>query len=901
MSAVRDAWAEIREGLVRSSKEHMARHRAGLVSRLASLPGNGLSVAREHARAMEGLLDTVFAAAIASGRPSARVALVATGGLGRRELGLFSDLDVIVLADDPRVASVLTLAERFFQLLWDLGLDVGHAVRGVEETVALAATDVRTATMLLDRRHLAGDRALVAELDEAFTRAWPALTGPTLTALATEREARHHRYGDSPFLLEPELKHGCGGLRDLDVVRWSMAVGSRPPTLEDAVGQRVLVQHEADEIASARAFVWDVRQRLHARAGRRQDRLTFEDQEEIATALGERDEPGMLGVERFMQRYYRAARAGEQASDRALARARASAGVVDALSETSVRASRELAHEPDVVLLEGRLGFSARALAEVGLAADRALPLRFYRLVESLAIAPDPLAREAIARAMRHDDARAALRSSGASGEALLEMLAWIGDVPVKRGSILAELHDVGVLLAMIPEFEPVTGRVQHDVYHVYTVDVHSIAAVDRLRVLLRGELAEELPVATRVTTEVTDRRRLALAVLLHDVGKGRGRDHSIHGAELAVPICERLGLDVADTEHVRWLVREHLRLYHWATRRDTSDPDTLTEIARAIGSIDRLRDLYLLTLVDLATTNPKALTPWKARLFDDLYLDLARVLEGDAVPSQTHRLLAELESRGAEAALALLTTLPDRYALGVDVETVVAHAAVVEARGDRAVHAAQRPSFLPEIAELVVVADDRPGLLADIAAVLAAHRLTITAANIHTRLRPDGRAEALDVFVVRSSALGAEGPPVDVAKLAGIERDLDRVMAGTIDGHALLAARPIPPAWARRRSPEVRTEIVIDNAASPHFTVLDVFTRDREGLLHAIARTLHVLGLSIVLAKVSTEGERVTDAFYVSESDGRKFDASGRVAEVREAVREAIDALVGPERRTSA
>lgn len=885
MTVASDAWAHIRPGLERAARAHVVAHRARLVARLEAEPGSGLSVARAHARAMEGVLAVAFDASCAAEGEASRVALVATGGLGRRELGLFSDLDVVVLTDDPHEPRVLAIAERFFHLLWDLGLDVGHAVRAVADTVALAATDVRTATMLLDRRRIAGDRGLVWALDAAATAALPRLAAATVAQLAEEREGRHHRYLDSPFLLEPEVKHGCGGLRDLDVVRWSMGLASGVLDLEGAVARGLLLAHEADDIASARAFVWDVRQRLHARAGRRQDRLTFEDQEEIARSLGEEDAPDMLGVERFMQRYYRHARVAEQASERALARTRAATGPTEPGLAIDA-APHVLDHEPDVVVVDGRLALRASSLERPEVA------LRFYRVVTTQAMTPDPAAREAIARALRSAEGRTRLRESPAAGEAFLEMLAWTGEVPVRRGSILAELHDAGVLLAMIPEFEPVTGRVQHDVYHVYTVDVHSIAAVDRLRTLLRGELADDLPVATRVATEVSDRKRLALAVLLHDVGKGRGRDHSIEGAALALDVCARLGLSAEDTEHVRWLVLEHLHLYHWATRRDTSDPDTVAEIARAIGSMDRLRDLYLLTLVDLGTTNPKALTPWKARLFDDLFLDLSRVLEGDAVPRETTALTEELEARGAEAALALLATLPDRYAVGLDAATVVAHADIVEARGDRAVHVALRPGDVEELAELVVVADDRPGLLADIAAVLAAHRLTITTANIHTRLRPDGRAEAVDVFAVRSSSPAAEGAPVDRHKLAGIARDLERVVSGELDAHALLASRVRAPAWSRRRSPEVRTEIVIDNAASPHFTVLDVFTRDREGLLHAIAHALHGAGLSIVLAKVSTEGERVSDAFYVCEADGSKFDGAARVAEVRDTVRDAITSL---------
>ncbi len=889
MSAADATWALVLPSLVRAAREHIARHRAALVTRLTGEPGSGGVVAREHARSMEGVLAASFDAVRSVESPrSTRVALVATGGLGRRELGLFSDLDVVIVSDDPLDPVVRSLAERFFHLLWDLGLDVGHAVQAIPELVRLASADVRTATMLLDRRWIAGERTLAGALDAAAAPALERLAAAAIARLAEEREGRHHRYLDSPFLLEPEVKHGCGGLRDLDVVRWSMGLSRGLLALEDAVRAGLLLPHEAEELSAARAFVWDVRQRLHARAGRRQDRLTFEDQEEIARALGEEDGPDMLAVERFMQRYYRHARVAEQASERALARTRVAAGN----EPTPAGDADWLEHEPSLQWVDGRLGL--RPSGEV----PPELALRFYRLVTSRAVVPDPAAREALARALRTAEGRARLRESPGAAEAFLEMLAWTGEVPLRRGSVLAELHDVGALVAMIPELEPVTGRVQHDVYHVYTVDVHSIAAVDRLRTLLRGELADELPVATRVATEVSDRRRLALAVLLHDVGKRRGRDHSIEGASLALAVCARLGLSAEDTEHVRWLVREHLHLYHWATRRDTSDPETLNEISRAIGSIERLRDLYLLTLVDLATTNPKALTPWKARLFDDLFLDLSRVLEGGVVPGEATALEADLEARGADAALALLATLPDRYSVGNDAETVIAHAEIVEARGARAVHAALVPGDVSGLAELVVVADDRPGLLADIAAVLAAHRLAITTASIHTRLRPDGRAEALDMFMVRSSSPGVEGVVVEASKLAGILRDLERVVSGELDAHALLLARVAAPAWSRRRSPDVRTEIVVDNAASPHFTVLDVFTRDRDGLLHAIAHALHAVGLSIVLAKVATEGERVSDAFYVCEADARKVEGTARVAEIREAVRGAIAALAEAELR---
>jgi [protein-PII] uridylyltransferase len=863
-------------------RAYLGAHRARLVDVLAREPGSGLGVAEAHARALEGLLGSLFAAARAAleatGARPGSVALVAVGGLGRRELGLFSDLDVVLVTDASGSRDVSLLAEALFYTLWNVGLDVGHSVRSVEELGALAREDLRTATMLLDVRRIAGDPALVEGLERAAASTLVDLGGEIVDRLAQERSERHARFGGSPFLLEPDVKQGCGGLRDLDIARWTSALRWGARAAGDAVRLGVLGADEERELAQAQAFVWDVRQRLHVRAGRRQDRLTFEDQEELARELGLVDDPsGLLGVERFMQSYYRHTRAAERICDRLLTRARAEA--------TTAPEPREPVG-PGLVRLGERVALESPG----ALARDPAVALALYREAVERALAPDPASRDAITRFLSAPEAAAALRASEAARAAFLDVLAWIGEVPVRRGSVLGELHDVGLLLAMIPEFEPVTGRVQHDVYHLYTVDVHSIAAVDRLRALLRGELADELAVATRVATEVVHRQRLALAVLLHDVGKGRGADHSVQGAALARPIAARLGLEPADVAHVEWLVLEHLHLYRWAMRRDTSDPDTLAEIARAIGTPDRLRDLFLLTLVDLATTNPSALSSWKARLFDDLYLDLAKILEGEVAEPARVALSSALDQAGAIEARRFLDTMPDRYATSATAETVVSHAAIVGARGDRLVHVALRDPGTPEVAELVVVADDRPGLLADIAAVLAAGRLAVVTASIHTRRTEDGRTEAVDVFDVRSPA-GAEGPAVDASRLARLEAELARVIRGEVHGAALLSGRPPAPAWARRRGPEVRTEIVVDNAASPAFTVVDVFTRDREGLLHAIARALHDEGLSIALAKISTEGERVTDAFYVADAAGRKVEQPGRVASLRDALRRAVAA----------
>ncbi len=885
-------------------QEYRDRHRAALAARVRA-GESGLSVASAHARIVDGMLSALFCAADATLRSrgqKARLALAAVGGYGRGHLGLSSDLDLIVLterADDPRAAQV---AEALLYPLWDLGLEIGHAVREVEGTLLLARDDLRTATMLLDVRRVAGDAGLVEDLLRGARRQVFDPGGTEIVEkLIAERITRHERFGGSRYLLEPDVKHGCGGLRDLDIVLWATQIRKGAKTPEEAVRASLLVSREAEALTAAREALWTIRQELHLRAGRRQDRLTFEDQEEVAVRLGYTDDasasaPGMLGVERFMQGYYRHARAVEQVGERVL--------------EAAVQPERrERARSDDNG--DGTLVFDARITFKDSetLASDPALALRLYRQVMRRGLPAYGFAREAVARVAADLAWCARLRESTEAREIFLELLSTSAEAPprpgsTRSGSILGELHEVGLMLAMLPEFEPVTGRVQHDIYHVYTVDVHSIAAVDRLRAVLRGDQAEELPLATQLASEAPSRVALFVGVLLHDVGKGRGRDHSVIGAELAKPAALRLGLSEEDAAHVEWLVRDHLRLYHWAMRRDTSDPATLREIVDAIGTVERLRDLYLLTLVDLGTTSPTALSSWKARMLDDLFLVARSAIEaaaaGTTPPSRAAQLRAQARATyegasGGEATLAFIAEMPDRYLVTHGLALAPEHAVIARARGELRVHVAatHHAGALEGDAELVVVADDRRGLLADIAAVLAGNRLAIQSAHIYTRQRATG-AEAFDVFQVRRHGAG-DSTPLEEATVARVARDLEGLLGGTLPLADVLARRPTTPSWAERKRPAVKTEILIDNDVSPRFTVIDVFTLDRFALLHAIARALHEAGLSIALSKVSTEGERVADVFYVSGADGGKIMEPTAIESIRASLVRAIEALAQP------
>jgi len=898
---------QLAPGLAAVCDEYLVQYR-GRLEKAARGGEGGVGIARQLSRSLDGLLGALHCAADAASRarhatPAGRVALAAVGGWGRGVVGLRSDLDVLFLCDDPHDPHVASLAEGVLYPLWDLGVSIGHAVRGVEETVELARTDLRTATTLLDARPVAGARGLVDALHKAGRRALfdPAIE-PFLDALARDTEERHERFGGSLYLLEPEVKLGRGGLRDLDVARWAARARWGAASPEELVRLGAVHAREQRALELAEEFLWRVRNLLHARAGRRQDRLTFEDQTEIAIALGFTD--GVTpGVEQFMQAYYRHARVVAQTAERMLARAR----------PEKRRESRESAVDAGggVSLWGGHVTLADSEQLQ----ADPSLALRFYAEVARRELPPYPYARDAIARAASDADWRRRLRESERAPDLFLRLLAHIGDAAVRRGSLLGELHEVGLLLAMIPEFEPVTGRVQQDLYHVYTVDVHSVAAVDRLRALTRGEFAQELPLACRCAAEMPRPVPLFLAVLLHDIGKGHGKDHSKRGAQMARAIGPRLGLPPLDVDHVVWLVQEHLSLYHWAMRRDTSDPETIGEIVRLVGSLDRLRDLYLLTVADLSTTNPQAMTSWKARMLDDLYVAVAQALEGGVPASSYERadeVRADLRIRllGLEGADArripdeeraarerFIDEMPARYVLANPAEAAVAHARIAAERGDKRVHVAVRGGGPDTLVELVVVTDDRPGLLADLTAALTASRLAVSSAQIYTRPRPGRSDEAFDVFQVRRVVRGAD--PSDRGWVPKLERDIAALVAGEVTAEALLAARPRPPAWAGRKGPELPTEVRVDNGVDQRFTVVDVFTRDRVGLLHAIARSFHEQGLTIVLSKINTEGLRVADVFYVEERGGGKVKNPSKIAALPLILRETIARLDAEAERT--
>jgi [protein-PII] uridylyltransferase len=873
-------------------------HRALLAERLAG-GEDGMALGRTNARFLDRCVAARFEGASAQARSSAPgIALAAAGSFGRGAVALRSDADVALIINPKSVnaKSAAIFAEALLYPLWDATFTVGHQVLSAAEAIRLAEQDLATATVLLDLRLLAGNGDLLREL---VSRAQEAIFGEEdlgkfIDRLEAEATARHERFGGSVYLLEPDVKSGAGGLRDLDGARWAARARYR---VGDAAGESplgvwgelvrlgVVVAREAQEIAGAEEFLWRVRNRLHARAGRKSDRLGFEEQEALAIAMGYGDDRARA-AERMMQEYYVHARAVT----------RARAGLLERL-----RPPRRRRKAVDVDLGGGVHLFdgSVTIAGSAELERDPALAVRAFEACVRHRAPVLPFARDAIARAAADPSWCERLRGSTEAAALFVDLVCTVPETRTRRGSIVGEMHDVGLLLAMVPEFLPVTGRVHHDVYHVYTVDVHSVAAVDRLRQLARGELAQQFALASRLAAEIARPRPLFLATLLHDVGKGwpdesgSRKNHSKTGADLCRTILPRLGLTAEEIDEACQLVVDHLLMYHVSTRRDLDDVATIEEFCRTLQGREGLRNLYLLTVADLSTTSPTSMTSWKARMLDELYLAAEAHLAGQQPRADAERVARVREAVRAawtgprDQLDAMIDSMPERYLLANAPEAIVEHARVAVARGDRPVHVALVPSRHPEAAELCVVADDRPGLLARIAAAITASRLEVLGAQVYSRPIGD-KWEAVDIFWVRDKDGGTEGVQRVLPRLA---RDLEDVCGGEVEPEALLHARTGSASpWRERPSPAVPTEVIIDDRASPRQTVVEVYAKDRLGLLYTLARTLHELGLSIALSKINTEGTRVADVFYVSELDGSKVSPGPRYQEIHGALRRAVE-----------
>jgi [protein-PII] uridylyltransferase len=825
------------------------------------------------------------------------LAVLATGGFGRRELAPYSDLDLLFLSAGEPGVEVREFAQQLLHPLWDAKVDAGHAARSRAQALSLPASDLAAATALLDARFLVGDQGLAEKFLEDFRSLVAKTAAENFVArLRAEQTARHSRFGDTIFLLEPDLKNGPGGMRDLCVGRW--AAMARFGTSDTRRLQDLGVMTERLAIAYERAREWLLRVRIamHGAAGRRQDQLRFGLQEALAPVLcpnvevaeGDVRPAVHPAVEALMHQFHAHAKLICRETERLLQRAT----LRDDYRRTILPVVLHGAGGPDptFVLRDG-------ALEPINEGSFAAKPSEMIRLFSAAIELDAPLAlrtRELISEICATDSQT--VRADPDSGRRFIEVLADISDKTAPTR--LEELHDLGLLSALIPEWEPSTGRVQHDIYHVYTVDQHSLYALARMHAIARGDLADEFPGVTVAMRAVERPLALFVGTLLHDVGKPWGKPHAEIGADMTVAISRRLGLDEQDIRRAEFLVRQHLVMGQMSQRRDLDDMDMIADFAELCGDEENLRELFLLTFCDLSSVAPDNLTSWKETLLRDLYqrtltfLKRGRDLLGAErreILESRHRRVAELASTeiaGADPAV-LFRGFPDRYFVENRSARIVSHLKLMQQRQASGTAAAIEITHQEKlgVTEMILAAEDAPGLLAEVAGVLHANRIEVVDAAIYCRdSSSGGPGEALDVFRVRDSY----GRSVtDESKWKKIRQDLEVVLSGKVRVEVLVSTRARSGTVASWKTPEVPTEVRVDNQGSRDFTVLELITGDRPGVLYAIARTLFMQGLDIHRSKIATEANRVVDTFYLRDkATGEKVTDPVRISEVVQSLR---------------
>jgi len=825
-----------------ASPVDLVREELAALDRAYSRGHHGRWSARRRASLVDECLRELFASASLSADAPGGVALVALGGYGRGELAPASDIDLLVLHGSRRSDRAKAVAERLFYPLWDAGFTVGHAVRTVRDCRRLAADRLDAATALLDARLLAGDAELFGRMRErvlADVRSDPAF----IAKLREAAKARRAKFGSVSHLLEPDVKEGAGGLRDIHSVRWGEIAVGHDGTLRELEAQEWLRRSEREALEAADEFLVRLRSALHLESGKKTDRVHLDFQPSLAGALGFEDEPGLPAVDGLMRATFEHARQVEH--------------VLDAVFERLDRRGRE--DEAAEVRLDAPEDVMAAFAAE---AEGRApLSAAFLDAVEGM-----PLPQE--------------VPWSAGVRDAFLRLLR-TGDRAV---ATLEAMDRVGLLTRFLPEWEAVRCRPQRDPYHRFTVDVHLLEAVAGVAGLLREPPADaDDPVAARAARSVNDVDGLLLGTFLHDIGKtGLGR-HVQVGAKVAAAVLARIGAPEPSRGLAQFLVENHLLLSDTAVRRDLDDEDLVLDVAARVGDPERLAALYLLTAADARATGPHADTPWRATLVRELVAKVQHALERGDMGTETAARLAErigaihdlLGAEDADAVARFLDAVPRGYVLNVAPEDAAGHFRLIwPAPGAVEVRARAGPGARPGTYALTVVARDRPGLLSRIAGTLALSGLSILSAQVFTT--EDG--VAVDLFEVA----GAHESEVDEERWRKFRSLLRRSVEGrlSLDHRVRDKRRHYPPPRAA-----IPVEVRVENGASDFYTVVEVEAADRIGLLFDITRTFADLDLDVHLAKVATYGDRVVDAFYLRDVLGQKIEDEEHREEIVRAV----------------
>ncbi|MFN3521444.1 MAG: [protein-PII] uridylyltransferase [Phenylobacterium sp.] len=817
-----------------------------------------------------------------------RLALMAVGGYGRGTLAPFSDIDLLFLRPYKETAHVESVIEFMLYALWDLGFKVGHASRTVDECVKLAREDFTIRTAILEARRLTGDERLAEELKRRFeAEVIKGTEAEFVAAKLKERDDRHARAGASRYMVEPNVKEGKGGLRDLNTLFWIAEYLHPGEQVEGVLRLGLFDGREVRAFIRAFDFLWAVRSHLHFATGRPEERLTFDLQPEIARRMGYGDRGDAPAVERFMRRYFLIAKevgaltrvfAAKLEADRVKTQPKGLSRLLPGRRTKRKPLDVEGFHEEG-----GRLNIDGPQTFE----ADPINLLRLFRIADQRNLDLHPDAFTAATRLEGLITSK--VRRDPAAARVFLDILAH-GRDPYRTFTLM---NEAGVLGRFIPEFGRIVAQMQFNMYHSYTVDEHTLRAVGIISDIAHGRFAEDHPLSTAIMPLIDDREALFLAMLLHDTGKGGlagGQEKA--GARSARAVCERLGFERSRIELVAWLVEHHLVMSDYAQKRDVSDPRTVADFARIVQTPERLRLLLVLTVADIRAVGPGVWNGWKGQLLRELYAATESVFRGGR-GSEGAQIVRRHQAAAAEATRTRLAeahpaavewarSMEDAYLTSCSDQEIAAHAALAKRAAKNGGAAAEgRVRADLNAAEVVVAAVDRDRLFSDLSQAITAVGASVLGARVYT----SRAGQALDVFYLQD----VTGQPYGCDAPQALPRLIEALSAAG-RGEPIRTEVKRAADLGRAAAFDITPTVMIDNEASEHATVIEASGRDRRGLLGELAATISDAGLSIVSAHIDSYGERAVDAFYVVDRDRAKFTDPRRRAALKAELMEALN-----------
>jgi [protein-PII] uridylyltransferase len=847
--------------------------------------GNGRACAAALAEGQDDLIRLIYDYVVAHvyhpNDPGGadQLTVVATGGYGRGLLAPGSDIDLLFLLPSKQSAWGETVAEAVLYFLWDLKFKVGHATRTIDQCLKQAQGDMTIRTSLLDCRLVRGDAAL---LDTLVRRLRREVLEPGARAFVeaklAERDQRHARIGDSRYRVEPNVKDGKGGLRDLHTLSWIASAVHGPDALDAGSPQALLSRQEAATFRRCETFLWTVRCHLHFLAGKAEERLAFEWQPQIASQLGYVDRGGLRAVERFMKHYFLVAKdvgdlTATLCATLEVQHLKPTPTLAERFHALGWRQRRALRHRTDFRIENGRITVADRDVFR----RDPVNLIRYFAHAEANGVFLHPDALRLIRASERLIDD--ALRDDPEANRIFLDLLT----SQVNPEAALRRMNEAGVLGRFVPDFGRIVAMTQFNLYHHYTVDEHLLRTVGELTRIEDGAVADALPLSTAIIKTIQNRRALFVAAFLHDIGKGGREDHSIVGARIARRLAPRFGLDAAETETAVWLIEQHLTMSMVAQSRDLADPRTIRAFADVVQSPERLKLLLLLTVADIRAVGPTTWNGWKGQLLRTLYAETEPLVSGGAVQqggrarvdAARSAFLDKARAAGIPDAETFMARQYPEYWLKTDTARQLDHArlAARAAKTGEPLATSMATDRFRGITELTVLAPDHARLLALFAGACAAAGANIASAYVSTTR--DGFA--LDTFLLQRSF---EDDDDELRRAGRIATTIRNALDGRVRVADLIAKRT-----ADQRRPSafvVPPEVIIDNALSDAFTVIEVAGLDRPGLLSELTNALSDLNLNIASAHITTFGEKAVDVFYVSDLTGKKIEGGAREKAIR-------------------